>query len=328
MPKIIFTKEQEDYICKSYLEGKTIADLQKELKYCHQTIKKVLDKNDIKILQGLRKRQFSLEEQDLIITMASNHESQKNIAKAINVDVSLIKRFIEEKNIHLDYRKKNKELIENYFEEINTEEKAYFLGLIYTDGNVRKIKDSGQIRLQLQLRDEEIIQKFKNEINSDCNLIYDRRIGKECVGIEITNNKLFNDLYNLGVIPNKTYLSNSLPKVPQEFLIPFLRGLFDGDGSLSYKENYNEVHVSFINYNYEIVEEFQLIIDNLINKKEHNKIIHNINDFGSSYRCQWRGRRQVLKILDLLYNNSNIYLKRKFDKYQRLLSTLADKDIV
>lgn len=328
MSKINFTKEQEEYICKSYLEGKTITDLQKELKYCHQTIKKVLDKNNIKIFQGLRKRIFSLEEQNLIITMALNHESCINIARTLNVDISLIKRFLQEKNIKIDYRKKNKELKENYFEKIDSEEKAYFLGLMYTDGNIRINKSSKQIRLQLQLRDEEIIKKFKEELNSDSNLIYDKRIGKECVGIEITNKKLFDDLYSLGVIPNKTYLSQSLPKVPDKFLIPFLRGLFDGDGSLSYKENYNEVHVGFINYNYKITEEFQLIIDKLINKKEHNKIINNLNDFGSSYRCQWRGRRQVLKILSLLYDNSNIYLKRKFDKYQRLLSTIADKDIV
>lgn len=169
---------------------------------------------------------------------------------------------------------------------------------------------------------------IKVKLNADCLIQYDKRPGKECAGIEITSAKIFDDLFSHGVIPNKTYNSFHLPKVPEDFIIPFLRGLFDGDGMLSYKENYNESSVGFISKSISVVEEFQALIDNLIGKNESNKIKLEINKVGSSYRCSWRGRRQVLKILSLLYDDASIYLQRKYNKYQRLLETIADKDMV
>lgn len=272
-------------------------------------------------------KQFNEQEKEFILDCAKQHTGYKYIARQLHCDPQTIKNYCKNNNIIVDYRQKNRNLNENFFETIDNEEKAYFLGLVYTDGSVRIIKNSKQLRISLQLQDEEIIKKFLKCLNSDVKLLYDKRIGKEAVGFEIVNEKLVNDLIKLGVVPNKTYKSKHLPIVPEDFLIPFLRGLFDGDGILSYKENYNEASVGFVSYSYSVVYEFQQYIDKLINKKNSNKIMYHHNETSSKHYCHWRGRRQVLKILSLLYDNSNIYLLRKYNKYKRLLSTV-DKDIV
>ena len=273
------------------------------------------------------KRLFSDEEKSFINKCAEKHLGYKYTAQQLNCEPQTIKKFCLKNNITMQYRKKNRELNEDFFEVIDSSEKAYFLGLMYTDGSTRIVKNnSKQIRISLQLRDKAIIEKFKKILNADVDLIYDKRPNKEMVGFEITNAKLFDDLYSHGIIPNKTYKSKNLPLINNEYLIDFLRGLFDGDGTLSYKENYNEASVGFTNYSYEVVLEFQQYIDKLINKTKSNKIHHSVDNNSSKYTCSWRGFRQVLKILSLLYDNSNIYLQRKYDKYQALLS--ADKDMI
>ena len=50
----------------------------------------------------------------------------------------------------------------------------------------------------------------------------------------ISSSKLINDLHNLGVKQNKTYLEQHIPsKIPEKYLKDFIRGYFDGDGSFS-----------------------------------------------------------------------------------------------
>ena len=269
-------------------------------------------------------RHFTTEEDILIREACENRTGYKAVAKILKCDYTTVKHRCEELGLTMNYKIKNNKLNSGFFTEINSEEKAYLLGLIYTDGNVRKKGNSGQLRIQLQLQDEEMILKIKKLLNADSNLIYDKRVGKECVSLEISDRQLYEDLTKHGIIDNKTYSSNHLPEVPEDLLIPFLRGLFDGDGILSFKENYNEISIGFVSFFEENVLQFQEMIDRLINKAEHNKIYYKNND-GSSYKCSWRGRRQCLKILHLLYDNSNIYLKRKYDKF---LKIIADKDIV
>ena len=73
---------------------------------------------------------------------------------------------------------KNRLLKEDYFSEIDTEQKAYFLGLMLTDGAV--VKDNkgerqDTISLELVETDVEIINKFKEEINSNSSLYFSKR---------------------------------------------------------------------------------------------------------------------------------------------------------
>lgn len=252
----------------------------------------------------------------------------KDISKKYGISYPTLSKHLKENNIAVfKGHKKNRLIKDNFFENINTEEKAYWVGFIFADGSVRVRKDGiKQLRIKIQKQDQLLLEKFLLSLNSDSSFQYytNTLTNNETVAIEICSQKIVDDLEKIGIISNKTYLSKKLPIVPEEFIIPFLRGLFDGDGILSYKENYNEAAIGYCSYSQEIIVEVQQLIDKLINKTEHNKII----SINNSWYCKWRGRRQILRILFLLYNNANIYLDRKYDKYQRLLATVADKDIV
>ena len=63
----------------------------------------------------------------------------------------------------------------------------------------------------------------------------------------------------------------------------------------------------------EIVKDFQYYIDELILKNNHTKL-----NFQKRWKCQWGGYLQTCKILNLLYKDANIYLKRKYDKFMEI----------
>ena len=131
---------------------------------------------------------------------------------------------------------------------------------------------------------------------------------------------MFKDLSAYGIVPNKTYIAKGLflNKIPSHLQKDYIRGLFDGDGDISFAGNIYEVSCDFTSYFYETVQEFQNFVDVNINKTAHNKIIQ----FDNKSRCTWRGRRQVLKILSWLYDGAETFLKRKYDKYLWIKSTL------
>ena len=101
--------------------------------------------------------------------------------------------------------------------------------------------------------------------------------------------EIFDDLANYGIVPNKTYITNtlSLEKIPQEFQRAYIRGIFDGDGVLSFTGDVNEVGVGFVSHFENTVKEFQEYIDKHINKEKHNKI----QVLEGKSRCNWRGHQ-------------------------------------
>lgn len=114
---------------------------------------------------------------------------------------------------------------ENYFEIINTPEKAYLLGLIETDGSIRQ--DLSQVTISQ--KDSEqwwILCMIRDFIQPDAQ------------SLNIHNKKICNDLFKKGIIPNKTYTNSKenidilWESVPQEFKYDFIRGVLDGDGNI------------------------------------------------------------------------------------------------
>jgi hypothetical protein len=117
------------------------------------------------------------------------------------------------------------------------------------------------------------------------------------------------------LIPNKTYLLKTVipDKLDKEFKIPFLRGLFDGDGSI-HPIGEKRFGINFTGYNLEYVQDFQNEINNLIGKNNPSKIPKK-----SAYQATWNGGKEVKKIVSILYKNSQVYLPRKYALALRIL---------
>ena len=141
-------------IIQKYINGMSISALEKEYypTYNYRNIRKILVDNNIPIRGGRTKKTLTDEQMQYLQQKYCNEgEDLNKLAVYFKLDKETLRNIIKEKG----YTKKtnnrvNKRLIEDYFNIIDCEEKAYFLGLLITDGNISKTEgQKSRIRLQL-----------------------------------------------------------------------------------------------------------------------------------------------------------------------------------
>ena len=124
----------------------------------------------------------------------------------------------------------------------------------------------------------------------------------------IKDKQLHEDLIKWGCIPQKSFKLVKIPNIPRDYVSHFIRGYFDGDGSLHYLQGTNNFRISFLG-----TKDFLQDIQKELNV-EHLTIAEGT---GQAYYFQIAGRKQVAKILEYLYKDSDesIRLDRKYQKY-------------
>ena len=200
---------------------------------------------------------------------------------------------------------------EDYFEIIDTEDKAYWLGFLYADGCVSK--DGKQTVLGLANEDVDHIKLFNKCIKSTYEITHpdNNRYSR----LTITKKKFTENLINKGCVPAKSLILKfpTEEQVPKKLLKHFIRGYFDGDGCLStilrtIKGKPNPIMDCEVN--------FLGTLDMLTGITE-NIPIKNIRifKFGKIYKFRIRNKKDIITLLDYLYEDSHFYLKRKYNKY-------------
>lgn len=206
---------------------------------------------------------------------------------------------------------------ENIFETINTEEKAYWLGFLDADGCIHNGNNYDyRIELGLNKEDKKHLEKFKNFIGKN-NKISDR-IKTQSVRYNFRNKKIWSDLIKLGCVPGKSLILEfpTEEQVSDEFLISFLRGYFDGDGSFWFKGNKLGLNIlssySFLNG---MKIRYPLFKDVSIYPIHYERP-------AAGQRIQTGKKEIINEFLNNIYTNANIYLDRKYQKYLDYLATI------
>lgn len=127
-----------------------------------------------------------------------------------------------------------KRTVENFLDSWNSD-MAYILGYFAADGTMYKNK-RGSCYIAFTSTDKPLIELVKKQMNV-ANAIesYNNpaRNWKTRYVLQIGSKKLYERLLKLGFTANKS-LSLVFPDVPDNVLGHFLRGYFDGDGSVSF----------------------------------------------------------------------------------------------
>lgn len=193
----------------------------------------------------------------------------------------------------------------NFFESINTESQAYWAGFIAADGNVRK--DFLKMRIELNIKDKNHLFKFREDIQGDMPIKESVRTNNHSCYIDLNSVDICKDLNRLGITPNKSLsLDINFNLIPINLIPHFIRGYFDGDGSLCHTAMDGKIRwqVSFIG-----TEKFLKDIMFYIQKE------HCISTCGNNYRFNFSKFKDVKDITDFMYKNATIYLDRKYEKY-------------
>lgn len=129
----------------------------------------------------------------------------------------------------------NKSINHRYFQRIDSPDKAYLLGNVTADASVSNGKT---LRFEVSSKDVEILDYAKTQLNVDTDIHTYQREGRNdtCV-LNASSIDLVNDLVNYNVVKNKQSQDFGLPDIPREYMRDFMRGYFDGDGSVFKKSD-------------------------------------------------------------------------------------------
>ncbi len=182
----------------------------------------------------------------------------------------------------------------------NTANKYYILGMIYTDGNLPiKNKNSFIIsNINLQL-----LEDIKKELNftGPITIEYHKKFDKSIYKLQVTSEQIRRDLEFIGLTPNKTF-NLKFPDVPKEYLRDFIRGLWDGDGSVGRRGKEDRMLTSsFACANLDFINTVTNYLP--VNKK---KVYTGKNIFFTSF-----SNKDSLKIREFLYYEDCLCMKRK-----------------
>ena len=195
-----------------------------------------------------------------------------------------------------------------YFDEINSHKKAYFLGLLFSDGYIcsGNYTSGKQMGIALQLQDKYILEELHKELNLNTKL----SVYKNSVKLVVTDVHLYNSLQKLGIKEDKSHKDYILPPIKKKFLRSFLLGYFDGDGCITniYKTPKVEICCNskiFLESVRKYLEYCQISSKIHIIKKPKNPL----------YNLTISGKESRKRFTSLIYKKSPIYLLRKHEKF-------------
>jgi len=232
----------------------------------------------------------------------------------------------------------------HYFDEIDTEYKAYMLGLIYADGCILQPKGNRQLNLVISLQEEDgyILDKFSKEacggmkIISHPPAIKNKGWKKRCL-VRITSDILCKKLISYGCSVNKSRLGMQFPSIDTKYYNHFIRGFLDGDGSIlmqpakySYirktvgirKDAHIQRYKLRVAFSSTDIQFLTKIADILGIKNPYipSKIRKQLN-----YIFWIENKTIVLKSLEFIYSESTYFLKRKYDKFLTFKETIKSQ---
>lgn len=216
--------------------------------------------------------------------------------------------------------KKNRILIkEDIFDNIDNEFKAYYLGLIASDGCIFKEGNSWCISISLIQTDSYILKLFKDIVIPDRKLY----INRNQKVITIRSKKLGDRLIDLGIKPRKSIEPGlNIPNINSNLIRHFIRGYFDGDGHICLSRR-SSAKMGFLC-------KFPDILKNIKKEIENNLPEFKITLYKDNYErwyLETSSQCGVLLLGAWLYKDANYYLIRKFNKWNIIANKYLQQEI-
>lgn len=269
---------------------------------------------------------------DKLVNLYLNEKmSLGDIAKTYNVSrvavYKKVKKFaIKQRSrseARLEAQKQNKlpqkfySINESFFSDWSAE-MAYVFGLIITDGCVSK---SGII--SLCINDRDLLEKVRHALQSKHKITPSKQ-QKGLYCFHFGREKLAADLAKLGVLPRKS-LTVNFPQVPYKYIPDFIRGVFDGDGSVFFDRRRRNcpLRSKFVSGSYNFISGLQQNLESLGMPKRSIYRQKTKNSWSYMFIFEHKDSEKLFK---LMYNNTQngLFLERKYNRFLEGLKGLRE----
>lgn len=196
---------------------------------------------------------------------------------------------------------------------IDTQDKAYVLGLLIADGS---ISNKGSIKIEV--KDKELCEYVKQVFKSKAPVKKHTRIRPQFKNskqvsyvFSVVSIEFLKPASQWGLIPNKTHSETlCIPRIPKELKPHFIRGYFDGDGSVFNIPSGKMVGFTGNKSMMYSVKEYLNNLNIACNPK--------VKQDGStgSWKFYFGAKKDVKLFYDLIYKDATMWLNRKKDKFK------------
>jgi len=296
------TIKLEDIKYKYFNQKMSLGDIAKEYNCTRQYIYKIFEQNNVQLVNKSKARIRALEKGKVIRTIKDSFGQDKHI-------------------VH-----QKKEINEKFFNSW-TPEMAYVLGLVFTDGNLtkkRKFKNGIIVpsRFSISQKEPEILEKVLQLMNSKVKIYKTHnKLTKSYIhSIYLESESIYNDLNALGLHPNKSR-TITFPSIPLIYARHFIRGCWDGDGSILVK--FRSIRVKLVSGSNAFIQGLKSCLENLgIDKIK----IYEYKNKKGIYEISINNKIDIYKFYILLYYqvNSSMYLNRKHEIINSFFNILYD----
>jgi intein-encoded DNA endonuclease-like protein len=295
------TKEEKKAI-KLYKKGDKVGKIIKECYLSYGVFYRILNENNV----PLREPQLTQKQKKEIIQRYKNGETGTQLEREYKCSRQSIYELLKRSNTPIRHQK-TYPVNEGYFDKINHQNKAYLLGFWAADGF--RIKNS--VGISLTERDKDILIKMR-EILSTSERPFARGKNDKCLTLRIGNEHLAKRLDELGIVERKTFSVRAPLKEIKSYNRHYIRGVLDGDGWITQRKD-KQWRIGIVSGSSDFIDDLCWIIEGELKIKPLTYQRGNVRDLII-------GRKDdIYKFLNWIYEDAELFLKRKYKKYQEFL---------
>lgn len=259
------------------------------------------------------------------LSLPEKERSLTKIGRKYGVKRQTLSKYLKDRGIEVINYQNRLRIDETVFNVIDTDEKAYWLGFIYADGN---ISSTGyRFEINLSVKDLAHMLKLKNFLKYEEDIRFSENNGHPACRLAVRNKNLWQQLNNKGCVPNKSLILKfpdlSIFKT-QDLVWSFIRGYFDGDGCC-YVSPDNHCCVKFVSTK-EFLKSLQEFVGLSITNKIRNKSCTNWKN--KAFRLDYGKKNDIIIFYHKFYSNAQVYLGRKRNKFEDYLKITAPNEIL
>lgn len=260
----------------------------------------------------------------IIYDYTINQYGLEKTGKNNGVSAYITRRILLDNKIHIRSRgeaaqisnvQRRKHNVNDDYFSIENSNMAYLLGFLASDGTIDK--KNNRIKIGLSSVDRDFLVTIKNELNCESNIFdYVTSNGYPVSELCFTSKKIKQELLKYNIIPNKTFCFKFPKNLKREYWIDFIRGYFDGDGSIS-TSGPSAIKWQICSVTKDVL---QTIIDFFYEEYKIEKpcILERKSSKHKVYYFQYSSV-PTRKIFSILYSKDCLKLPRKYLKFKELV---------
>lgn len=298
-----------EQICIWLKSGTSLTKIAKKCGCDRSVIRRICVAHNLKVPKS-NKEKLVLQQDEInkVVLLYNQNFTLKQISDVIKSNRPRVKKALQLGGIKL--RKRTTiDIDETFFQQIDTQDKAYSLGFIFADGCVYESKGKlTGFRVQIKENDRAILDYIKKCLATDYSVkLVPRTDCGDQVSLCITNVILANQLVTLGCVPRKTKIVK-FPNIKVCLLRHFLRGYFDGDGGIQNSHKYYVYPCVTICASYDFAKKLQEVCLDEFGAKSYLRFNRNI----------WKvsfNKRNAMLFMNYIYQGANFSLERKYNRF-------------